>query len=114
LPTGSASQQDDRRSPGIIYLILAAIVILILQIGYVVAVFNWFSPMETRGQFGDLFGGVNTLFTGLAFAGLIYTILLQRRDLELQREELRLTRGELHASAEAQADQASQLKTPLS
>jgi len=40
----------------------------------------------------------------------IYTILLQRRDLELQRDELRLTRVELHSSAEAQKEQALKLK----
>lgn len=41
-----------------------------------------------RGTFGDQFGAVNALFSGLAFAGLIYTIILQRRDLELQRNDL--------------------------
>ena len=44
---------------------------------------------EARGTFGDQFGAVNALFSGLAFAGLIYTIILQRRDLKLQREEMR-------------------------
>ncbi len=34
-----------------------------------------------RGQFGDQFGAVNALFSGLAFAGIIFTILLQRSDL---------------------------------
>lgn len=28
---------------------------------------------EIRGTFGDQFGAVNALFSGLAFAGLIYT-----------------------------------------
>lgn len=35
----------------------------------------------TKGQFGDQFGAVNSLFSGLAFAGIIFTILLQRGDL---------------------------------
>lgn len=30
-----------------------------------------------RGTFGDMFGAVNTLFSGLAFAGVIYAIFLQ-------------------------------------
>lgn len=34
-----------------------------------------------KGQFGDKFGAVNALFSGLAFAGIIITLLLQRRDL---------------------------------
>ncbi|MDR6554663.1 hypothetical protein [Paenibacillus qinlingensis] len=41
-----------------------------------------------RGTFGDMFGAVNSLFSGLAFAGIIYTIYLQRKELTLQREEI--------------------------
>ena len=50
---------------------------------------------DERGQFGDMFGAVNALFSGLAFAGLIITLILQRRELELQRQELALTRKEM-------------------
>ncbi len=38
-----------------------------------------------RGVFGDKFGSINALFSGLAFAGIIFTIFLQRRELALQR-----------------------------
>ena len=48
---------------------------------------------EKQGQFGDQFGAVNALFSGLAFAGLIFTIILQKKELALQREELTLARG---------------------
>lgn len=51
--------------------------------------------MEDRGSFGDMFGAVNALFSGLAFAGVIFAILLQRLELSLQRKELELTRSEL-------------------
>ncbi|MBN8702740.1 MAG: putative phage abortive infection protein [Bacteroidetes bacterium] len=47
-----------------------------------------------RGTFGDMFGSINALFSGLAFGGIILTILLQRKELELQRKELRQTRKE--------------------
>src|SRR5689334_15440351 len=50
-------------------------------------------PVE-QGQFGDMFGAVNALFSGLAFAGIIYTILLQREELGAQRKELKQTRKE--------------------
>lgn len=40
------------------------------------------------GQFGDQFGAVNALFSGLAFAGLIITILQQRKGWYYQRKEL--------------------------
>lgn len=35
---------------------------------------------QERGQFGDMFGTLNPFFSGLAFIGLIYTILVQREE----------------------------------
>lgn len=49
---------------------------------------------DERGTFGDMFGAVNALFSGFALAGIILTILLQRKELQLQRKELRDTRHE--------------------
>lgn len=43
------------------------------------------SDAQARGLFGDKFGAVNALFSGFAFAGIIFTILLQRRDLQQTR-----------------------------
>lgn len=84
------------------YRAKALLEVFVLQSLYGYAVFYRLGPnKDTPGQFGDMFGGINALFTGLALAGVIYTILLQRHDLELQREELRLTREQLHASAES-------------
>jgi hypothetical protein len=40
---------------------------------------------KDRGTFGDMFGSVNALFSGLALAGIIFTILLQRKELGYQR-----------------------------
>ena len=58
--------------------------------------------MDKRGQFGDLFGSVNALFSGLAFAGVVFAILLQRQELALQRQELKDTRAEMKRTADAQ------------
>jgi hypothetical protein len=69
---------------------------------YLVAMLALTDRWETRSQFGEAFGAIEALFSGLAFAGLIYTIALQRRELQLQREELRLTRDELRRTANAQ------------
>lgn len=44
---------------------------------------------STRGSFGDMYGVVNALFSGLATGGVILAILLQRLDLKIQRQELR-------------------------
>lgn len=58
--------------------------------------------MTERGQLGDMFGFSNSFFSSLAFALVVYTVYLQRKDLDLTREELKLTRDELKRSAEAQ------------
>lgn len=47
---------------------------------------------KDAGVFGDMFGALNTLFTGFAFVGVIYTILLQRKQLKMLRDELDDTR----------------------
>jgi hypothetical protein len=46
------------------------------------------SEMSERGQFGDAFGSVNALFTGLALVGLVYTAVLQQGQLNEQRKEI--------------------------
>lgn len=71
----------------------------------------FFVPGEnTRGTFGDQFGAVNALFSGLAFAGLIYTIVLQRRDLELQRHDLKLQRDELALTRQEMEEQTAEFE----
>lgn len=75
--------------------------------------FGWIMPLaydsDDRGTLGDQFGSVNSLFAGLAFAGLIYTVWMQREELALQREELKLTRKEMEASTAAQGASAAAL-----
>lgn len=56
--------------------------------------------MTALGQFGDMFGAANSLFSAFAFAGVIYTILLQRTELQLQRQELEDTRAEIRGQKE--------------
>jgi hypothetical protein len=62
------------------------------------------------GTWGDMFGGLNALFSGLAFAGVICTILLQSQELKYQREELELQRKATQGSEEALRRQADTLK----
>lgn len=80
---------------------LVLLVVFIWGVSAILILFyldNW----SDRGTFGDLFGAVNALFSGLAFVGLIYTILLQRKDLQFQKNEIALNRNELKKSAKAQ------------
>jgi len=64
--------------------------------------------VEITGLFGDSFGSVNALFSGLAFGGVIYTLILQREALEQQQEELRLTRDE-HERARKQHQRSAKV-----
>ena len=63
-----------------------------------------------RGTFGDMFGAVNSLFSGLAFAGVITAIILQMKELKLQRTELKLTRNEIRGQKEQSEIQNQTLK----
>ena len=80
---------------------LIFLVILIWIISTIIILYS-LEDWSDRGTFGDLFGAVNALFSGLAFAGLIYTIFLQKQDLKLQRNEITLNRNELKKTAKAQ------------
>jgi len=84
----------------------AILVVALIQVIYTDWVFDTFpNKMSTRGQFGDLFGAVTAFFTGLAFAGVIYASILQRKELAMQREELQSSREQLRRAAEAQTAQ---------
>lgn len=62
----------------------AGLVIIIWSVAWI-----WKSDQE------GIFSIIETLFSGLAFAGLVWTVLMQRDELQEQREELKLTRDEL-------------------
>lgn len=78
--------------------------------------FSWwllikcFPSYEVRGTFGDMFGAVNALFSGLAFAGLIVTLLFQKDELKLQRKELQATREEMESQRMEFEEQNKTLK----
>ena len=79
---------------GINFLIAMCAGVFIIWVVYQIIVMLVDRPNDVGG-YGDLFGGLNALFAGLAFAALIYAILLQTKELSLQREELNHTREEL-------------------
>jgi hypothetical protein len=70
---------------------LAVVFLVWLALGY------YASTRPHPADFGEMFGAASSLFSGLAFAGLVYTIALQRTELSSQREDLAETRRELHA-----------------
>lgn len=65
---------------------------LVAMFGVWWRVMERFLPSTERIQYSDIFGSFSAIVSALAFGGLIYTFLLQRRELQLQREELEATR----------------------
>jgi hypothetical protein len=90
---------------------------LISIISIIFIIIGWFityntlknQSYEERGTFGDMFGGLNTLFSGLAFCGIIISIVMQSEELRLQREEIKANREELKRTALAQEEQGKYL-----
>lgn len=70
-------------------------------------------PEEKRGAFGDMFGSINTLFSGLAFAGVLFTIVLQGWELSATRSELKLSREAHEKSTEIMDTQLEVLQKTL-
>jgi hypothetical protein len=84
--------------------IIIVLLILVVQAIFPFVLSSAINGWDNRGAFGDMFGAVGSLYSGLAFAGIIYTIFLQRKELTLQRKELELTRNELKRSADSQSE----------
>lgn len=53
---------------------------------------KYFGAPENVGAVGDQFGAVGSLFSGWAFIGVIWAILLQQADLQATLEEMKQTR----------------------
>ncbi len=49
-----------------------------------IVIYNIYFSLGYKETIGDMFGAVGTLFTGLAFAGLIITLIIQRQDIKKQ------------------------------
>ncbi len=68
-------------------------IIVVIVIWFLTGLITYFS-FENKGEIGDMFGSVNALFSGLALFGIIISILIQQKELNLQRTELTETRIE--------------------
>lgn len=102
---------------------IVSMLTLLVLIAIVVAIWLWLpgylapelTDIKDRGVFGDSYGAVTSLFTGLAFAGLVFTVLLQQREIKLQREdffaqihEMQATRTEVARQSRLQELQLKQ------
>lgn len=73
------SNNDDKWLCQLMWAIGFVLFVMMLSVFVVIKLIG---DLEQRGQFGDLFGVVNALFSGLAFVGLIITIRQQHLDLK--------------------------------
>ena len=95
------------------HFVPVAVVIVILWLLWWIVVWAIGGTTEQQGHLGDLFGGINALFSGLALAGVVTAVILQSHELQLQRSELEMTRDELRKTAEANQKTAEALNAQI-
>jgi hypothetical protein len=91
-------------------VILAIVFILWLVFPHLILICIKGNSWQNTVDYGNTHGAVNSLFAGLAFAGVIVAFLLQREELELQRKELELTRTVLEEQRQQMESQAASLR----
>ena len=69
-----------------------------------------FGKPDSPGVGGDLFGAIGALFSGWAFVGVLWAILLQRKALQVQHDDLKATLDEMKQAREAHEESADTLK----
>jgi len=96
----------------LVQIILAFSVVVLAWSIYPLILHNLNPNVTSNGfaEFGDSYGALNTLFSGLAFAGIIISLYIQSKDLKLNREDLKLTRDELELTRGEIRGQTEQLE----
>jgi hypothetical protein len=61
-------------------------IVIALWVALAVSEFWAFCGWETRAQFGEMFGPVNALFSGLAFAVIYRSLVTQQKEMEKQND----------------------------
>jgi hypothetical protein len=101
---------------GIVFAVVAAYYLI------TIAIVTWGANEGSTlnpGTFGDTFGAINALFTGVAFAGFLISLALQRQEMAYQKEQLELQREDLqnqtkqleHQTAELEAQKEEMKRT---
>ena len=91
------NQNKSKRSyAGLIGITTGLIVIAVIYVFAFEFLYNvlYIDDPERAGQFGDMFGSVNSLFSALAFLVISISLYLQNRELKLQRKQLELQMDE--------------------
>ena len=86
------------------------VIISVILIAFYLSVYLCINNAGDRGTFGDTFGAVNALFSGLAFAGMYVALTLQRKEFKLQREEFEKNTDALKSQKEEMTNQKIELE----
>lgn len=95
--------------------IIWGVLLLFLTIAYHPILKHWvgYTKLESAAQFGDQYGALNCFISGLAFIGLVLTLLIQREDLNLQRKEMRESREEFEKQTKQFTRQTTLMQTQI-
>jgi hypothetical protein len=86
-------------------ILLFVSIVVVWLIGAVIVVFGIGGELLERGQLGDSFGVLNSLFSALSFGGIVIALVMQRRELVAQWIEIRRAGDAHEASARALSSQ---------
>jgi hypothetical protein len=90
---------NDQKSPQPIipwyFWAIAAGLVVLWSLTIPVVKWMGFGSPDGAGTFGDTFGALNTLFSGLAFLGVLAGIFIQGREFRSQLEEMRIAAAEM-------------------
>lgn len=90
----------------IIYVILGAFLsVHLLSALYYYVTIAQFGTLQEMALFGDSFGALNSFFSGLALAGVVYSLLLQRQDLQATLQEMKDSTKVAESSSKLLEDQ---------
>ena len=90
LNTGASSGATDASPDQVTWSLFfkAALLVIGLWAASAIVLYLSVDDFSKSGTFGDSFGALNTLFSGLAFAGIIVSIKMQNDEMREQRKEL--------------------------
>jgi hypothetical protein len=111
MKSGTAEKRAKRRPPPIL---IAVGVILITFLAYWLLVVLLIPTWPERGLFGDAFGALNTLVSGVALIGVVYALYLQQRQLHEMRRNVELQQQPVVsiAASEFRIDRPSVFTSP--
>ncbi len=80
-----------------VLLLIPAVIVVI--VGYWLGIIFFIPELTSRGLFGDSFGALNTIFSGIALIGVVIALYLQQKQLKIQKNDneqnLSLVRAQL-------------------